>query len=298
MITARNSVITLMAILATKSLASLPATEVEYAEWELTMLTAIREQKSKPPPEAIEKLGRWVFQMSLPTNLEKEKRPVFNEALSTLQAIPGHAEYYRDKILAAQVEVKEHLDSADLGARLGRYTNEKSAGFETLKHVPSAETVRVLGEMLADDWTGGLELQENVRNSPLSTCAVVALGNLPIVSKPFPKTEGYQGREQLEGWRQWYGEIKAGKRTFRFTGSDVEYGPDGPATPEHIERARVTRARDEKRASGHASREGKELGGAKELETTRSSPLFMLISAATAALASIVWYFRRKKAAA
>jgi hypothetical protein len=74
--------------------------------------------------------------------------------------------------------------------------------------------------------------------------------------------------------------------------------PDGPATPEQIEKARSTRERDEKRAAGHTRRTGSEEISEKADETKKpSSLLFTLIAATLALLVSIVWYFQRAKAA-
>ena len=103
-------------------------------------------------------------------------------------------------------------------------------------------------------------------------------------------------QERVDAWKQWWSEIKAGKRTYRFKGSPIEYGADGPATPVQIEKARATRERDEKRAAGHARLTGIVESSEKASETKRSSPLFILIAATLALLVSIGWYFQRAKA--
>jgi hypothetical protein len=101
----------------------------------------------------------------------------------------------------------------------------------------------------------------------------------------------------VDVWKQWWNEIKSGKRTYRFKGSPIEYGADGPATPEQIEKARVTRERDEKRATGQDRRTGSEKSSEKASEKKKqSSPLFILIAATLALLVSIGWYFQRAKA--
>jgi hypothetical protein len=76
----------------------LPSDPNEYKTWESGMVVAIERLKSAPLDVAIPKLGVLVGQLSTGTNVEKGDRPVFRAAQSLLLSIPGHAQYYQDKI--------------------------------------------------------------------------------------------------------------------------------------------------------------------------------------------------------
>jgi hypothetical protein len=269
-------------------------------------------------PERIDELGKF---MSIGSHggMDAEQKLVFIKAQATLLAIPGHAKFYQDQIETTRKLAIEHKKlSQEERLRLrkegtirdpGDYRDMRVGAFEILKLLPSSETVAVLGHFLNDqesrdgnDMFGKrIEFTDVLPYPPNCAAAYLAIIELGIKSPPTPapktRIPGDWNLDNVDAWKGWWNEIKTGKRTYRFIGSDIEYGPDGPATPEQIEKARVTRERDEKRATGHGRQEGKEAVGGKEPETTRSSSLFMLISAAAAALASIVWYLRRKNAA-
>jgi len=42
--------------------------------------------------------------------------------------------------------------------------------------------------------------------------------------------------ESVDAWKDWWNEVKAGKRTYRFKGSPIEYGPDGPVAAQAVTR--------------------------------------------------------------
>ena len=103
---------------------------------------------TKPPTETIQYLGRAVVKLSSWNIFQVQERvAVYDSAKTALLAIPGHAEYYRDKILQAQERAKTIGPDA-----LSNYANEIMYGFQTLPHLHSSEGVRVLGELLSHDW--------------------------------------------------------------------------------------------------------------------------------------------------
>lgn len=145
---------------------------------------------------------------------------VFLKLQSELLAIPGHAQYFVDEL--------EKLRLA------GKYTGRERQYYilETLPHLPSPETVQVLGRYLSDerdtppppipgqDWTA---LPANC------FLAVDALGRIGLRNPPVTKSFLYRDQAILDANRSWWREIQSGKRTFSFKGQDIEYrfNPDG-----------------------------------------------------------------------
>jgi hypothetical protein len=193
--------------------------------------------------EFIYSLGKGV-QVTSPSkyNVRPNTLEVHQQMKERLLAIPGHAEYYRDRINESRAEMEEarrlwvETDrSPEATARFGpamvNMNRERRWGFETLQNLPSPETVRVLGEFLADD--RGAEIPEEERKesgeSPNNLLAGAALSRLGIANPPTPPMKhGGQMRDGLGTWQQWYAEIKSGRRTFSFTGDDTEYDLRGP----------------------------------------------------------------------
>jgi hypothetical protein len=155
--------------------------------------------------------------------MSDDKREIFNRAQTALLAIPGHAEYYRDRINEARRKVDVlPPDSVERGPLRGMLYNEQMNGFQTLSQLPSAETIRVLGEFLFDD-RGTLpgDGEQAAVERPISRDAATALSKLPLVARPVTSKES--GREDTPTWRLWYQQVKAGTRTFRFVGDPKEY---------------------------------------------------------------------------
>jgi hypothetical protein len=152
-----------------------------------------------------------------------------------LLSIPGHAEHFRDRINSSREEMEAVRDSPNpsgiLGGAIVKMNREQSWGFQTLRDLPSPETVRVLGDFLSDD--RGAELSEERRQetgeTPNSRYAVSALSKLGIANPPTPPVR-HTGdvTDGMESWRQWYSEIESGRRTVRFIGDDTEYDLRGP----------------------------------------------------------------------
>ncbi len=173
-----------------------------------------------------------------------------NEFLS----LPGHAEYFRDKVENDRATI---LPKETYG---GTYDFNRILAFEALTHLPSPETIKVLGEYLNDErdaakeplWTSDYIL---MGTGPNSYYAGKALQNIGLRNADFaqPDTgkepsrnssepdviEKYmqelfsfsvlQREAQLKPWRAWYAEVKSGQRTFSFKGQngDYRFKPDG-----------------------------------------------------------------------
>ncbi len=160
-----------------------------------------------------------------------------------LLSIPGHARY-----IAEEYEGYRNNDKAENGVLRYWYIGER------LAHLPSPETVAVLGEYLddfKDTKTPNLPIEEQKIMNRSSGYDIVYIADLPwmatyslsILGLREPplgsdKIDIYAGTsyaftpkptEQWKKTRAWYKEVKAGKRTFSFRGQSVEYRfkPDG-----------------------------------------------------------------------
>lgn len=169
---------------------------------------------------------------------------IYEKIQNELMVIPGHARYYRDEIERERKTV-EHLDR-NQGER-SNYNRNRKWHFETLAHLPSPETIGVLGGFLADDRDKSHLGVENLDHIPgNSAWSVMALSGIGLRQPP---VDGFHYFEEgdVQKWRGWWEEIKSGRKTFSFRGQSVEYRfrPDGtwetlrmtggrsPPKPEH-----------------------------------------------------------------
>lgn len=168
---------------------------------------------------------------------DEKKRKLVHELLKRkLISIPGHAEYYRDRINAGREQLDRvragDTSTANLGSAMTDLANEQRYGFQTLSYLPSVETVRVLGDFLEDERgrDGSKPNGELIGESPNWRKAAKAISLLGIANSatpPFTQIADYEpGRE---AWRNWYRQVKEGRRTFRFVGDPVDYDLRGPS---------------------------------------------------------------------
>lgn len=253
-----------------------------------------------PQNERIEILGAAARAKSTsggwrPTN---DQLTIANRSVGLLLAIPGHAEYYRDRILRARGDAKSVLSDINVfSIKFSAFSNEKSRGFETLGQLPSAETVRVLGEFLSDEWVSPIPIQGDIMDSPLSHSAVIALANLPLVSKPADTKYGYQAPADHDAWLSWYEQIKAGNRTFRFKGDPVEYDLNGPAPKEKLQRVERDSKRDAERAVGQKKSSTTPESETAMIQINKPFSIAWLV-AAIGLGGTVVWYFMKSRRSA
>jgi len=149
-----------------------------------------------------------------------------------LLSIPNHARYFADKIKHEQSSVSQY--PMNTGPRVA-YDFHRYQYFKTLRHLPSPETISVLGEFLSDDIdtptvriSPDSDWGENPRaNSYHSSWTVMNIGlRNPPVGEEDKKVNV---DERLAKTRAWWEEIKSGNRTFSFIRQKVEYRfkPDG-----------------------------------------------------------------------
>lgn len=157
-----------------------------------------------------------------------EVAALYKRIQEEMLSIPGHAEYFGNRIR----EANESLKGPEYGRFVHEARNERMYGFQTLSHLPSPETVKVLGEMLSDTWRKefnpppGSEDVVPPPNSLALDAIDKCLQSLPLRDPPsVPRLMAWDDPEEVlvHPWQNWWEEIKSGKRTFSFKGQPVEY---------------------------------------------------------------------------
>jgi hypothetical protein len=205
---------------------SLPDDPSKYKSWEENALKTIDSLREVPRDEAIPRLGSFVFKLSKPAEMEHGDRPVYQAAKKMLITIPEYAIWYEKRI--------KELTDRDISG-LGDH-RERYWCFEILSEIQSAESVRVLGELLfdgRDPWKSP-EWGDGGRPYANSFHAVRALHHLGIRNPPTGKYVDLPA--DVRTWQLWFEQVRAGTRTFSFEGSDTIYSLEGPvvATPSAI----------------------------------------------------------------
>jgi hypothetical protein len=183
------------------------------------------------------------------------------------------------------------------------YLSETERAIRALRFMPSAETVSVLGHFLNDPLgRDGKTLLDRplkrsgdsapaLSNAHLATEIIRTLG---IERPPFRDSKGMITPEEIDAWKDWWNEVKDGKRTYRFIGSQIEYGPDGPATLVVIQRVERDHKRDDERKAG--LRKSSAVTDAGSSAESVAKPLSIAgIFAACALIGGAVWYFLRSR---
>jgi hypothetical protein len=210
---------------------------------------------SLPEDEMIERLSSGLFKTTLTPIFTgvPERSEVANKLKMTLLSIPGHAKFYQDKIerLRAQALVDAKRSDAEIMrmradhtmVEFGDYERFREDAFTVLALLPSSETVEVLSHFLddpegmkkrhlSDDERSGGDYRPFPTNARASAIALSKLGieNAPVQMAGNRDFYDFAPTEELDAWKAWWSNVKEGKRTYRFIGSNVEYGPDGPVS--------------------------------------------------------------------
>ena len=259
---------------------------------------------SSPRGEVIEKLATGIVKTSRHNMFSiPETAGVANKLRVTMLAIPGHAKYYQDKIDAMRAEVLanvkksndeiERMRADHTIVEYGDYEDFRGQAFPVLGMLPSSETVAVLGHFLNDpEGLDGTSFLGRARGSsdflpfPANAeAAAISIRRLGIEKPPF-RTAGERDyfdvrNGEIDAWKDWWNEVKDGTRTYRFIGSSIDYGPDGPAF------------KDEHQPIRQSLKSGRENDAGQII-----SPRFMtipVILAAFALCAAAVWAYLRSK---
>ncbi len=267
-----------MVLLGIVSVGCLSAQQPDWSSRKMAELDRILAMEK--PEERISLLGPFMGIAAYGReSMSEDQTAVFERARDALVSVPGHARFYQERINRCRSEVQANaqkpgeeiarLEREGKWTGLGDYETIRKQAFQILRELQSAETVSVLGDFL-DDPEGrdrknllGLpvEISGTRKFGPNCLAASVALSNLGIEHPPseFRRDFGYAGSvsyindEQLrevDAWKDWWNEVEAGKRTYRFIGSSIEYGPDGPASAEALKRIALADKRDAQRAGG------------------------------------------------
>lgn len=162
---------------------------------------------------------------------------VYRSLQKIFLSTPGHAEYFADFLETQRSELK-------LGNSRGSYDLQRLHIIrETLVHLPSPETVKVLGGYLYDERDNPSERTPTQDSTPIrgsGNLAAEALGNIGLRNPPMkPWREGYylEDKKALEIYREWYDKVKSGEMPFSFVGQRLEYRfqPDGSVASTQVE---------------------------------------------------------------
>ena len=301
----KTAVILVLACYGLSSAVELSPKEIQSQKEGLEMWDSAADHAANmDKDEAIPKLGEGIRKTSRLNMYSINGTVEVAEKLkNALLAIPGHAAYYRDEINKARAKFEEALQGGDetlIGETRQYLAGKLLFDFPTLDHLPSVETVRVLGEFLSDE-RGYVKMPEHptledlttdVSGSPVFRRAAASLGKLPIVNKPRPSSTQFRTPDDVRPWKQWYEQIKAGNRTFRFEGDATEYDLNGPASKDTLVRVARAMKRDAERSSGQ--RKSSTVAGSDSADAVLTQPVSIAwILTGLALVAGAVWYFLR-----
>jgi hypothetical protein len=155
---------------------------------------------------------------------------MYHKIQTEMLSIPGHAQYFANQLEAARNKTdKPWLDN--------KYHMAHQQARETMIHLPSPETVWVLGMMLESEkdlWSRDeiLAIWKEQSSKGCHGSAIpcprsfggVVLQEIGL--RDFPE---YQSHEWREAPLVWWRQVVSGQRTFSFKGQSVEYRfkPDG-----------------------------------------------------------------------
>lgn len=225
----------------------------------------------------------------------EDQKAVYTRAQQMLLESPGFAEHVKNKVENARRDCLSHkiyfLRYADIQPEIGR-----------LGYVKSPESVAVLGHFLNDSegrdgksLIGG-EIQVEDASYPVNASSALSAIERIGIENPPTSNKYLSEWEQVDVWKDWWNEVKAGKRTYRFKGSPIEYGPDGPASKETIERLRNEQVRRENGSTRAFPTER----GSDDKQTAQSSRWKLVVTglgAAVVLLAMALHLKQRRKAA-
>lgn len=209
----------------------------QIAGWELTpgdiqaqneglarMREAAGELSGNPSNELILKLAAGLRKTAMRNIYSVEGSDEVHQLLrESLLSVPGHAQCIADEVERFRKE-SEHLGRGNQAS----YDSKRQVLIdETLRHLPSPETIKVLGNYLYDERDLPPKITFLPENSFLACMALseVGLRDAPVKSRP-----GFSSwKESVTKQRAWYAQVKAGILPFSFVGQKVEYRfkPDG-----------------------------------------------------------------------
>lgn len=239
-----------------------------------------------PHDEKIELLGR-AIKIGSKKILSSEEEIIFRKSQAALLSVPGHADYFVNEIHQARATATspEELRGRDGKISWSNYNRVRWDAFDTMKHLPSVETVRALGEFLADDKDPEALGPEDKMECTLgigsnSGLSILALRSL-IHDDPIKSQKPHLEYGENKAWRDWYEQVKAGNRTFSFEGDSTAYDLNGPAPKEKLARIERDQKRDLERAGGVK----------KTVNTAADKPATDAVEQSTAFIGAVIAFF-------
>ncbi len=169
-----------------------------------------------------------------------EQQEVYEKVQDLFITTPGHAEYYAIKLADARKAAADTFES--------NYLKTYREAGEMLSHLPSVETIKVLGRLLENDTDYVdskmthkemsdlfFKYMNEGKNSPLftnnsSALSISVLNKLGVRGLPSSNLGRYVMMDDYRNtFLKWWDEVKSGQRTFSFVGQKIEYRfkPDG-----------------------------------------------------------------------
>lgn len=201
-----------------------------YWKKALSDLPPLQSMSNEAKFEELGKILRGIGEPDLYSGGAKEEAVALRSQLQEqIISVPGHAVYFKDKIKKEQAAVQD-LPKKGVVGRLEYDKNRDYYIQGILVHLPSAETIRVLGELLWDDQDAHKREEGDDWSPPQNNSyyAAKTLRRIGLRECPQP-LEKPEDDPDMALWRAWYEEVKSGKRSFSFVGQNVEYrlNPDG-----------------------------------------------------------------------
>ncbi len=245
-----------------------------------------------------------------------ERIEIYEVAQEKMGSIPSHTNYFTDKIEkswktnAERVRKWESLPEWQaamnkippngegsmsrfnlLNSMWEDYDEVCSENLGMLGHIPSKESVLALGRYLQKRDEPGI-----IQHS--RETAFVAAKSLTELISDGPIQTWQADGEDIPKWQQWFDEVKAGKRIFRFVGSDVDYTLDGPADARTLERIRNKNSSNSSRPHPSGRREHA-IASEKEVGLNKMGPVLRggLIAAILLCSAALAFFLKCRNVA-
>ena len=180
-----------------------------------------------PHDEAILALTGIMGDLCAPGLMIPERISAFERAQALLSEIPGHARYFGDQVKGLQEGLKGTIPQAIGSGKRYDYNQSRALWIGRLRLMQTPESVQVLGDFLWDEIdTPPPPVPGTFEANCDLACRALSESGLRDSPQTIPYTISPHDRVF---WRQWYTEVKAGRKTFSFIGRSVEYRfkPDG-----------------------------------------------------------------------
>ncbi|MBB5351240.1 hypothetical protein HNR46_001474 [Haloferula luteola] len=181
------------------------------------------EAKVNPTIENVGGLARGIRKLGEKSIYPHEDREKVRASLiESIMMIPNF-----ESFLIEGLEVKKLEWRSGIGYP-HEYDVERVNVVKTLEAIPAPGSVRALGELLFDDSGVPYPIEENPDSWSPPENPVLAMRALTEILENPPLDAGEltpleEVRIQLEAWRSWFDQVRAGRRSFRLKGSLQSY---------------------------------------------------------------------------